>query len=89
MNFGVHGRKFSSSRIEIIKQFFRELEKRKSQVFVSSQFHKVLDKAKISTKSAQVYNPGEDLSDLDFVISLGGDGTLLETITHVAIRKFH
>ena len=58
MNFGVHGRKFSSDRIEIIKQFFRELEKRKSRIFVSSKFHKVLGKAKISTRTAQVYEPG-------------------------------
>ncbi len=36
-----------------------------------------------SFRKYDVYNPGDDLSSVEAVFSLGGDGTLLESLTHV------
>ncbi len=87
MNFGVHGRRFSPDRIENIRQFFHELELRKSEVSVSREFFEVIKKSKVPMGNGRIYELGDDLSQLDFVISLGGDGTLLETITHVGNQQ--
>lgn len=87
MNFGVHGRQFSPDRIEIIKQFFHELEAMNSKVWISREFYNVLEESKLPIRNERIYDPGDDLSEVEFVISLGGDGTLLETITHVGSQQ--
>lgn len=57
------------------------LLKYKAEIFVSSKFQKHFN----STQDfkMKVFDHGDHLKNLDFFISLGGDGTLLESVTYI------
>lgn len=51
--------------------------------FLSNAFHDQVLANGVQLANSGTYQPGTSFDDFDFVISIGGDGTLLETITHV------
>ncbi|MGK7394779.1 MAG: NAD kinase [Candidatus Cyclobacteriaceae bacterium M3_2C_046] len=83
MKIGVHGKFFSTEHCSFIQQIFDELHRRDTQIFLSRDFNKVIKKTSIDPGQISLYKPGDDLSQLDFMFSIGGDGTFLDTITHV------
>lgn len=83
MKFGVHGKEFDQETIPYIQEVFRELNKRKADVFVSKAFLNNLTQNKIDTGAVSTYEEQDNLAYLDFMLTLGGDGTLLEALTHV------
>lgn len=83
MKFAIHGRKSIDESISYVQEVFDELNKRKAELFISEDFYHTLQNSSIKTGNFEIYNENDDLSIIDFVISLGGDGTLLDTITHV------
>lgn len=82
MKIGIHGKRFDQDTKLIIQRVFESLERQDIELFVSSPFHKTLHSHQI-VKSYQTYEKGEDLKFLDAFITLGGDGTLLEAVTHI------
>ncbi len=87
MKIAIHGRNFTESARPYIESMFGELSRRKIDVQLSATFRSFLDEQNIQHCSHMVYgNPGE-LCDARFVVSMGGDGTLLETISHVGKRR--
>lgn len=52
-------------------------------VHVSSRFQKNLRLAQFKKFRFKTYEPGDSLRKMDLFFSLGGDGTLLESVTHV------
>ena len=72
-----------------VQLFFDELTKQKiTPVIFLPFFNEIKDKVKLPA-SAETFSQSEDLSeeDVEFMISLGGDGTLLDTITLVRNRQ--
>jgi len=87
MKIAVHGKNFPNDRVPVLQEVFTELKKNNAKLFVSEDYDKKLGKAKIDRGEYQVFREGSEIADVDFVISLGGDGTLLETITFVGSRE--
>ncbi|SDG01495.1 NAD+ kinase [Dyadobacter soli] len=87
MKIAIHGRNFNESARPFIENMFDELSRRKVEVQLSQSFRTFLDQAGISHYSEQVYEKPEELCDARLVVSMGGDGTLLETISHVGKRQ--
>lgn len=87
MKIGIHGKQFGSETLPLIKQVLAILSIHSSEIVVSEHFHKILDKHKIQSDGFNVYSKGEDLSALDAMITLGGDGTLLDAVTHVGNKN--
>jgi NAD+ kinase len=83
MKFAIHGRKSIDDSISYVQEVFDELNKRNAELFISQAFYQTLQNSSIRTGKYEIYNLNDDLSQIDFVISLGGDGTLLDTVTHV------
>lgn len=83
MKIAIHGRKFNDESIESIQSLFDELNLKKADLLVSTYFHEMLVGSDITTGKYGTYQLKDDLSDVDFMISVGGDGTLLEAVTHV------
>ena len=83
MKIAIHGRKFNDESIEYIQSLFDELNLKKADVLVSGYFHNQLACSDIKTGKYDTYQLKDDLSDINFMISVGGDGTLLEAVTHV------
>ncbi|UII22757.1 NAD kinase [Fulvivirga ligni] len=83
MKIGIHGKEFTQDTSEFILSVFDELKKRSCEVVVSSEFKEHLLFNELELSNIQAYQAGEDLSNLDFMLTLGGDGTLLEALTHI------
>lgn len=87
MKIAIHGRNFNESARPFIENMFNELSRRKVEVQLSRPFRIFLDQTGIAHSSTLVYEKPEELFDARLVVSMGGDGTLLETITHVGKRQ--
>ncbi|TLV00030.1 NAD kinase [Dyadobacter luticola] len=87
MKIAIHGRNFNESARPFIENMFNELRTRKIEVQLSRPFRTFLDQTGISHYSHLVYEKPEELFDARLVVSMGGDGTLLETISHVGKRQ--
>jgi NAD+ kinase len=88
MKVAIYSRVLESTQHSDVQLFFDELDKEGIQPVVFQSFLKEA-KGQISLPaSTQTFGSHEDLSDeIDFVISLGGDGTLLDTVTLVRDKK--
>ncbi len=79
----IHGRKFNEENIPVIQTLFHELNKKQFSLIVSSYFHELIAPANIDTGNYDIYDVKDDLSTVSYMISIGGDGTLLEAVTHI------
>ena len=77
MKIGINGINITGDKKKTLNELVSLLEKKNIDVFVSQDLSK-----SFSNNIFPVYNK-QNLSEFDFIISFGGDGTLLNTITHV------
>jgi NAD+ kinase len=87
MKIAIHGRNFPESARPYVQAMFEELAKRQVDVLISAGYREFLDTAGIAHYSQSTYQTEEGVIDADFVFSLGGDGTLLDAVTHVGPRQ--
>lgn len=83
MRIGVHGKDFTRQSAPFIERILERLASEKVDVVVSSRFQKNLRLAQFRKFRFQSYEPGDNLRKVNLFFSLGGDGTLLESVTHV------
>ena len=77
MKIGIHGINLNDKKKKILSNLIKVINKNKIDILYSKRLSKNLRKKKIKT-----YNK-TSMKELDFIISFGGDGTLLETVTHI------
>jgi len=82
MKIAVHGKEFNRGSAPFISRIFEILTQSKADILVSSEFSKFLKKAQIKSRF-KTYKTRADLARVQLFISIGGDGTLLESITHI------
>jgi NAD+ kinase len=87
MKIAIHGRNFKEDVKPHIEELFATLAQREAEVQVSDQFVSFLEKNGIRTGRLQRFSHYRHIFDADFVISIGGDGTLLETVAYVGSRE--
>lgn len=87
MKIAVHGRTFSESARPFIQGMFDELRDRPIEVQLFAPFRQFLDSMRVAHYSQLSYQSASDLFDARLVVSLGGDGTLLETVSLVGARQ--
>ena len=83
MNIGIHGKEFSKHSLPFVLDIFSILKANKANVVVSSKFYKNLKNAAVKEFKFDVYEPGQNLEKLDVMLSIGGDGTMLDSVTHI------
>ncbi len=83
MKVGVHGKEFTRQSAPFIERILEILQAHKTEMLVSSKFSKNFKTASFSRFKFKTYEPGDNLKNLDLFLSIGGDGTLLESVTHV------
>lgn len=83
MKIGVHGKEFNRQSIPLIEKIFQTLTVYKADVCVSSKFEKYLKASVFKKFTWKTYREGDDLKKLNAFLSIGGDGTLLESVTHI------
>lgn len=87
MKIAIHGRNFPESARPYVQAMFEELDKRQVDVLISADYRDYLDSAGVAHYSQATYRPEDGVTDADFIFSLGGDGTLLDAVTHVGPRQ--
>ncbi|OAQ40711.1 NAD kinase [Pedobacter psychrophilus] len=84
MKLGVYGRKFNNSVLPYVQQVFDCLVEWEVEVLIYSDFYDFLKDKLFLPKAFKSFNSHKDLvGNVDVMISLGGDGTMLDTVTLV------
>lgn len=86
MKFAVYARAAQRSGLPVIKYFFNLLERYGISYCIHETFLKTLGEEEgFQFEEVEKFSKKDDLTDLkvDFLVSLGGDGTLLDTLTLV------
>jgi NAD+ kinase len=83
MKIGIHGKEFNRQSVAFIKHIFELLDRYRADLFVSEKFEQHLKTTTFKSFKWKTYKVGQSLKKLDALISIGGDGTLLESVTHI------
>lgn len=87
MKIAIHGRDFKENAIPCVQSIFNELIKHRATIQINHSYNTFLQKVGIQTGPYTVFRSKKDLFNADMIFSIGGDGTLLETLTFVAERQ--
>jgi NAD+ kinase len=77
MRIAIHSRDFHTKSVKFIEKVVAQLLDLKADVLVSDKIKRVVD------IHAKGFDHKSKLKNVDYFISIGGDGTLLETVTYV------
>lgn len=84
MKIAIYGREFNESVLPFVQQVFKALSLYKIEVVVYAKFYNFLkNKVTLPTNISTFSGHQELLSKGDVLLSLGGDGTLLDTLSLV------
>jgi NAD+ kinase len=88
MKAAIYSRVFEDGQQKDLQLFFDELNKQKIEPVIFHDFFEQIKLAVNLPAATQTFSSSEDLEDdVEFIISLGGDGTLLDTVTLVRDKK--
>ena len=88
MKVAIYSRVLESTQQKNVQLFFDELDKEQIVPVVFEPYLKAIGPYISLPSSSQTFSEHFDLSEeIDFVISLGGDGTLLDTVTLVRNKR--
>ncbi len=82
MKIAIYGRQFNSSVVPFLQHIFDCLAARQIETVIYDKFNQfIADKIKLNT-APDTFSSAEDLKgQVDMLFSLGGDGTMLDTVT--------
>lgn len=83
MKIALHTKVVNENNLPYIVQLLDELNIRQVRIALSEQLYRQLIKVKQGLPEYERFIKGKFPADVDFVFSLGGDGTLLDTVTYV------
>lgn len=83
MKIGVHGKEFTRQSAPFIHRIFEILAEHQAELYVSSRFAGHLKQSVFKNFKWHTYSPLEPLPPLEILISIGGDGTLLDSVSHI------
>jgi len=83
MRIGIHGKDFQDKSARFTEHVLDWLRQYKSEIWVSAKFIKQLKSSRTRQFKLRSFDHGDNLRNLDFFFSLGGDGTLLESVTYI------
>ncbi len=87
MKIALHAKAINQAVIPYICQVFEELAVRGAELYITKTFQKHLQKWEQALPDVRLVSRNDSLEGIDFVFSLGGDGTLLDTLTYVGASE--
>lgn len=87
MKIAIHGRNIPLTARQFISTMLSDLAAAQVDLQVSAEFANALIEAGIDYLPSKVYFSPKQIFDAMFIVSIGGDGTLLETVAHVGARQ--
>ena len=86
MRIAVHGKQYDNSLSAAVEGFFNLLAKHDFEVIVSQDFHPLLRNFEFAGNLG-TYSKSSGLDDISFMFTLGGDGTILDAVTHIGPKE--
>lgn len=83
MRIGIHGRDFQHKSSRFIEKLLEDIQQHDAEIWLSSKVVKQLKTKSLKNIKYKTFELGDNLKNLDFFFSLGGDGTMLESVTYV------
>lgn len=83
MRIGIHGRDFQHKSSRFIEKLLEDIQQHDAEIWLSSKVVKQLKTKSLKKVKYKTFELGDNLKNLDFFFSLGGDGTMLESVTYV------
>ena len=89
MKIALYGKEFSEDFKEKITGMFRQFKDFQADIYIHDRFKQILERSGLTDYTfTSVYTDQEGLpGDTEVLLSLGGDGTFLETLRFVIKRK--
>lgn len=85
MKVALHGKNFSPDTLPFVTRLLQHLSQKQAQLFVSPPLQALLQNTPGSLPALQPLP--QDLTSMDCMVSLGGDGTLLEAVKYVGAAE--
>lgn len=83
MRIGIHGRDFQTKSSRFIEKILNQLIQRKAEIWLSTKLARQIKTSVLDSARYKTFDLGDNLRNLDFFFSLGGDGTMLESVTYI------
>ena len=83
MKVALHGLALKAELLSDVQSLFNELTKHQFEIFATEQFDRQLRMHGNKNLNYWVLESRKDMATMDFVISIGGDGTLLDAVCQV------
>ncbi|MBB6003637.1 NAD kinase [Arcicella rosea] len=87
MKIAINGRNFKDEIKPFVQLMFDFLAQKGVEIQISEIYQQFLTEVGVNHHATQFYTSQENLFDANVILSLGGDGTLLDTVTHVTKRE--
>ncbi|RIW16195.1 NAD kinase [Algoriphagus lacus] len=87
MKIALHGLALKAEYFSDIENLFRELTKHQIEILVTEPLDRALKLAGNTTLTYWVIENQHDLQSVDFLISIGGDGTLLDAVSLIGSKE--
>ena len=82
MKIALHGKSTSNEALACVSDLVAVLKKREVSLAISDDFRGRLAGSSVDLTDMGAFQQGYDLKEFDFILSLGGDGTMLDTVTY-------
>lgn len=83
MKIAIYGRKYNESATVYMQQLIDCLEENKVEIVIFSAFHAFLTPRVKLPKNVAIFTNHDELKEVNYLMSVGGDGTLLDTVSFV------
>jgi NAD+ kinase len=83
MKIAILGKPFDEALAPFLQALLDDLIRRQSEVIIVESFHTYLSQHMEVPAGITTFRRGDSLQGVRFVLSIGGDGTLLDTVTYV------
>ena len=87
MNIAINGKAFKKTLAPVIQDMFNYLGGKKARIQLAQEFRDHCQTKKIKLPRHSIFSNLHELISADFAISIGGDGTLLDTVSHVGSKN--
>ncbi|MEM1136808.1 MAG: NAD kinase, partial [Bacteroidota bacterium] len=83
INIAIHSRTLEEDKFRLLQTIIEEVASYDVNLLISRTLHNCFSKKNVSLPKYKVFQSPSDLKNTHYIFSLGGDGTLLETVTYV------
>ncbi|AII51571.1 NAD kinase [Hymenobacter sp. APR13] len=83
MKIAILGKPFQDDNLSFVQGLLDNLTNRQTEIIIAEPFYEYLHPRLQLPEGTQTFQRGDALLGVQFVLSIGGDGTLLDTVTYV------